>query len=87
MSGVSDAFAQIVENDQTRSCHPVGETLFSCSSAHMRELERNDQQADRFAAVAQRHHEQTGPPVLAALRIAHHRDRCRNRPGLLLRVR
>ena len=32
-----------------------------------------DQQANRFAAVAERQHEQPRAPVLAAVRIAHHR--------------
>src|SRR6266852_7269880 len=31
------------------------------------------QQAHRFAAVAQRHHEQSRAAILAALRVAHHR--------------
>ena len=31
------------------------------------------QQSDRFAAVAQRHHEQPGTPVLARLGVPHHR--------------
>src|SRR5260370_7827601 len=31
------------------------------------------QQAHRFAAVAESHHEQPRPAILAALRVAHHR--------------
>ena len=70
--GGEHALAQIVEHH-----HPRAAT--ETTKGFLMELGPDlgagtkDQQADRFAAVAQRHHEQTSAPVLAALLVTHHR--------------
>ena len=53
----------------------------------MRVLDWKREQADALAAVAQRQYEQACAPVLAGLRIADHRARCRSRLALLRQVR
>ena len=72
MSGVEHAFAQIVEHDDARTAAQPAEGFLVQFGPDAR-TGTEDQQANGFAAVAQRHHEQPRAPVLAALRVAHHR--------------
>src|SRR5262249_1909435 len=70
MSGVNTPSRKL-SRTTTRTLPPRRRNAFSCRSAQTREL---DQQPNRLSTVAQRHHEQTRPPVLAALRIENHRS-------------
>ena len=70
--GSEHAFAQIVEHDHARAAAEPAKGFLMELGPHPR-TGTEDQQANRLAAVAQRHHEQPGAPVLAALLIAHHR--------------
>ena len=72
MSGVSTPSRRL-SSTTTRVAPPSRRNAFSCSSAQIRELERNTSRRTDFAAVAQRQHEQPRAPVLAGLRVAHHR--------------
>ena len=66
------AFAQIVEYDDP--CHTTqsAEGLLVQFRPDLR-TGAEHQKTDRLAAVSQRQHEETRAPVLASLRIAHHR--------------
>src|ERR1019366_3660432 len=70
MSGTSTPSRRL-SSTTMRVAPPSRRKARSCNSAQMRELERNvSRRTD--AAAAQRHHEQPGAPILAALGIAHH---------------
>ena len=84
--GREHALAQIVEHHDPWTATEPAKGFLMELGPDLR-TGTKDQQADRLAAVAQRHDEQPSAPVLAALLVAHHRDRCRSRPGLLLRAR
>ena len=67
------AFAQVIQHDEAGSATESAERgLVQLGPDAGTGLER--QQPDRFAAVAQRHHEQPRPSVLARLRIPDHRS-------------
>ena len=72
MSGVSTPSRRL-SSTTTRVAPPSRRKAFSCSSAQICELERKTSRRTRLAAVAQRQHEQPRAPVLAGVRIAHHR--------------
>src|ERR1019366_5516697 len=69
--GDKHALAQIVEHDDARSAAQPAKGAFVQLGPDAR-AGAEGQQTNRLAAAAQRHHEQPGAPVLAALGIAHH---------------
>ena len=86
MSALEHALAQIVEHHDARAAAETAKGFLVELGPGLR-TGTKDQQADRLAAVAQRHDEQPSAPVLAAFARRAPSDRCRNRPGLLRRVR
>ena len=70
--GREHAFAQIVEHHHARTATEPAKGFLVELGPGLR-TGTKDQQADRLAAVAQRHHEQPSAPVLAAFVVAHHR--------------
>jgi hypothetical protein len=70
--GSQHALAQIIEHHHARAAAETAKGFLVQLGPRLR-TGTKDQQADRLAAVAQRHHEQPGAPVLAALLITHHR--------------
>ena len=70
--GGEDAFAQIVEHHHARGAAEPAKGLLMQLSPGLR-TGAEHQQANRLAAIAQSQHEQPCAPVLAAVRIAHHR--------------
>src|ERR1035437_4481975 len=71
--GDEHALAQIVEHDDARGAAQPAKGAFVQLGPDARTAAEG-QQTNRFAAAAQRHYEQPGAPVLAALAIAHHRS-------------
>ena len=70
--GDQNTFFQIVQNhDSRRSAQPPKGLLMQLGPGAC--ARTGAQQPNRFAAVAQRQYEHPGAPVLAALRVAHHR--------------
>ena len=70
--GLEHAFAQIVEHyDPWAAAEPAKGFLVELGPGLR--TGAKDQQANRLAAVAQRHDEQPSAPVLAAFLVAHHR--------------
>ena len=67
-----DPFPEIVENDQAGTAAKAAERRLMQLGPDAGTGSEN-QQPDRFAAIAQRQDKQSGPPVFARLRIAHHR--------------
>ena len=57
---------------RTRGTPPIRANAVSCNSAQVRVLEREDDQPDTLAAIAERQHKQAGAAVRAGLRIANH---------------
>src|SRR5271165_2528140 len=70
MSGTSTPSRRL-SSTTMRVAPPSRRKACSCNSAQMR-TGAEGQQAYRLATAAQRHYEQPGAPVLAALGIAHH---------------
>ena len=70
--GLEHAFTQIVEHHDTRAAAEPAKGFLVELRPDLG-AGTKDQQADRLAAVAQRHDEQPSAPVLAALLVAHHR--------------
>src|SRR5207249_11987803 len=70
--GNQHALSQIVQNDDATASTQAAKGSLMQLRPRARTGTEN-QQSDRLAAVAERHHEQPGSPVLAALRIAYHR--------------
>ncbi len=70
--GDEHAFAQIVEHDDAGGATQPAKGAFVQFGPDAR-TGTEGQQTNRLAAAAQRHHEQPGAPILAALGIAHHR--------------
>ncbi len=68
--GDEHALAQIVEHDDARGAAQPAKGSFVQLGPDAR-TGAESQQANRLAAAAQRHHEQPGAPILAALGIAH----------------
>ena len=66
------AFAQIVEHHDARAAAEAAKGFLVQLGPGVG-TGAKDQQADRLATVAQRHHKQPRAPVLAAFLIAHHR--------------
>ena len=71
MSALEDALAQIVEHHDTGTAAEPAKGFLVELGPRLR-TGTKDQQADRLAAVAQRHDEQPSAPVLAAFVVAHH---------------
>ena len=72
MSGREDAFFEIVEDDDAdRAAEPTKRALVELGPDLRARLPH--QQPDRFARVAERQDEEPRAPVLARLRMAHHR--------------
>ena len=70
--GLEHALAQIVEHHHARAATEPAKGFLVELGPDLR-TGTKDQQADRLAAVAQRHDEQPSAPVLAAFLVAHHR--------------
>ena len=70
--GDEHALAQVVEDDDAGCAAQPSKRLLVQFGPDLR-AGTEGQQANRLATAAQRHHEQPGTPVLAALGIAHHR--------------
>ena len=66
------AFAKVVQHHHARNAAQPAEGLLMQLGPHPR-AGPEAKKSNRFAAVAQRQHEQPRAPVLAAYRIAHHR--------------
>src|SRR5271165_3731920 len=69
--GDEHALTQIIEHDDARGAAQPAKGSFVQLGPDAR-TGAEGQQTNRLAAAAQRHHEQPGAPVLAALGIAHH---------------
>ena len=69
--GDEHALAQIVEHDDAGGAAQPAKSSFVQFGPDAR-TGAEGQRTNRFAAAAQRHHEQPGAPVLAALGITHH---------------
>src|SRR5208282_2110467 len=69
--GDEHALAQIVEHDDAGGAAQSAKSSFMQLGPDAR-TGAEGQQTNRLAATAQRHYEQPGAPVLAALGIAHH---------------
>ena len=70
--GLENALAQIVEHHHARAAAEPAKGFLVKLGPDLR-TGTKDQQADRLAALAQRHDEQPSAPVLAAFLVAHHR--------------
>ena len=70
--GGEHALAQIIEHNDARAATQPAEGLLMQFGPDLRAGPEH-QQANRLAAVAQSQHEQPRAPVLAAVRVAHHR--------------
>ncbi len=66
-----DPFFQVVENDDPRATTESAEGFLMEFGPDAR-ARTPRQQTNAFAAVAEGHHEQPGPAILARLPIAHH---------------
>src|SRR6516162_6618254 len=83
--GDEHAFAEIVEHRDPDGTTQSTKSLLVQFGPRAR-AGTEHQQTDRLATVAEGHHEQPSAPVLAALRIAHHRTRAVINLGLLARL-
>ena len=68
------ALAKIIQNHDPRRTAKPAKCLLMKLGPHPR-TGTEDQQPNRLAAAAQRHHEQPRAPILARVGIAHHRPR------------
>ena len=73
MSGSRTPSLQIVEHDDARHSRRGGGTLARAAPPRSARARVQGQQAHRLAAEAERQHEEPRAPVLARLRVAHHR--------------
>ena len=66
-----NSFPEIIKNhDASTSAQPA--ECFLMQLGPCARTRTKDKEANRFAAVAERHHEQPGPSIFAAQRIANH---------------
>jgi hypothetical protein len=70
--GCKDALAEIVEHDHSRGTSQPAKCFLMQLGPDLR-TGAEHQQPDRLATAAQGQHEQPRAPVLASLRVAHHR--------------